>query len=354
MTEVHFVVPDDIDDPRRPSGGNTYDREVCRELRSIGWSVREYPIPGVWPERDAASLAALAEVVERIPDDAVMLVDGLIASPAPEVLVPQARRVRLVVLVHMLLGHRPGDAPGDARMRERSVLSAGVAVVTTSAWTRRRALELYSLPADRVYVAEPGVEAAELATPTGTGGALLCVAAVSFEKGHDVLLDALEMISELCWDCVCVGSLDRDFAFAEHVRHRALDGGLEHRVHFPGPRTGADLDRSYAAADLVVSAARAETYGMVLTEALARGLPLVAAEVGGVPEAIGYGAARIRPGLLVPPEDPTALAAALRFWLGDAGLRGRLRKAARERRGALFGWSRTASILSDVLAAVGQ
>jgi glycosyltransferase involved in cell wall biosynthesis len=354
VTAVHFVVPEGVDDPRRPSGGNTYDREVCRALSSIGWSMRKCPVPGAWPRRDAASLAALAEVVQRIPDDAIMLVDGLIASTAPEVLVPHARRLRFVVLVHMLLGHRAGDAPGDTRTRELSALSAGVAVVTTSAWTQRRALELYSLPADLVHVAEPGVEAAELATPTGTGGALLCVAAVSFDKGHDVLLDALEMISELSWDCVCVGSLDGDVVFVEDARRRVLDSGLGHRVHFPGPRTGADLDRSYAAADVIVSASRAETYGMVLTEALARGLPVVAADVGGVREAIGYGAARIRPGLLVPPEDPTALAAALRGWLGDAGLRGRLRQAARERRGDLSGWSRTASILSDVLAAVGQ
>ena len=74
---------------------------------------------------------------------------------------------------------------------------------------------------------------------------------------------------------------------------------------------------------------------MVVTEALARGLPVVAAEVGGVPEALGHGADGDRPGLLVPPDDPAALAAALRAWLGDAELRARLRRAARERRASL-------------------
>ena len=91
-------------------------------------------------------------------------------------------------------------------------------------------------------------------------------------------------------------------------------------MYFLGPRTGADLDRSYAAADLMVLASRAETYGMVVTEALARGLPVVAAEVGGLTEALGHGADGIRPGLLVAPNDPGALGAALRAWLGDAGL----------------------------------
>jgi glycosyltransferase involved in cell wall biosynthesis len=121
-------------------------------------------------------------------------------------------------------------------------------------------------------------------------------------------------------------------------------------VYFPGPRTGADLDRSYAAADLMVLASRAETYGMVVTEALARGLPVVAAEVGGLPEALGHGTDGIRPGLLVPPDDPAALGAALRAWLGDAELRERLRRAACQRRQSLSGWSTTTSVVAGVLA----
>ncbi len=113
---------------------------------AIGWSVHEHAVPGCWPRPDAASCAALAGVVERIPDDAVVLLDGLVASTAPEVLVPQASRLRLVVLVHMPLGHRPAaDGADDARTRERAVLSVAAAVVTTSAWTRRRLLELYPL-----------------------------------------------------------------------------------------------------------------------------------------------------------------------------------------------------------------
>lgn len=352
MTAVHVVVPDGIDDPARPSGGNTYDRHLCDGLTSLGWSVHEHAVPGAWPRLEAAWLAGFADVVERIPDDAVVLLDGLLASAAPEVLVPQAGRLRMVVVVHMPLGHRPHDhGAGDARTRERAALAAAAAVVTTSAWTLRRLRELYPLlSADRMHVAEPGVEAAEVATGTAAGGALLCVAAMTPGKGQDVLLDALAATQDLAWHCVCVGSLDRDPAFAEGLRRRSRHAGLGDRVSFPGPRTGADLGRSYAAADLMVLASRAETYGMVVTEALARGLPVLAAEVGGLPEALGHGADGIRPGLLVPPEDPAALGAALRDWLQDAELRARLRRAARERRTSLPGWSTTASVVAGVLA----
>jgi glycosyltransferase involved in cell wall biosynthesis len=329
VTEVHVVVCEGIDDPARPSGGNAYDRKVCRGLAALGWSVHEH----------ASSPTTLGRTVERIPDGAVVLVDGLLASPSPELLVPAAGRLRLVVLVHLPLEDE----------RERAVLAAATAVVTTSAWTRRRLLELYGLPAERVHVAEPAVDGAELAPGTRAGGELLCVAAVTPGKGHDVLVDALAPAAGLDWRCTCVGSLDRDPAFAERVLRRVLDGGLRDRVSFPGPRVGVELDRAYASADLLVLASRGETYGMVVTEALARGLPVVAAEVGGVGEALGHGADGSRPGLLVPPDDPAALEDALRAWLADPELRERLRRAARERRGSLRGWATTTAAVAGVL-----
>ena len=93
---------------------------------------------------------------------------------------------------------------------------------------------------------------------------------------------------------------------------------------------------------------------MVVTEALARGLPVIAAGVGGVPEAMGHGADGNPPGLLIPPGDSAALGAALRAWLGDADLRQRLRQAARERRASLSRWSTTTSIVAGVLAGAAR
>jgi glycosyltransferase involved in cell wall biosynthesis len=327
VTEVHVIVPEGVDDPARPSGGNTYDRRVCDGLTALGWSVREHAVPDT---------AAVARALARIPDGALVLLDGLIASPAPDALVPEADRLTQVVLLHMPLG--------DAR--EREVLEAAAAVVVTSEWARRRLGELYGL---RVHVAEPGVDAAGLAPGTAAGDALLCVAAVTPGKGHDVLLDGLVTVGDLPWRCTCVGSLDCDPVFAGEVRRRAPD-----RVRFTGPRTGAELDRAYAEADLLVLPSRAETYGMVVTEALARGLPVLASDAGGVTEALGHGGA----GLLVPPGDPAALGAALRRWLGDAELRGRLRRAARDRRATLRDWEATAEdvggVLADVAAVVAR
>jgi glycosyltransferase involved in cell wall biosynthesis len=332
----HFIVPAGIDDPARPSGGNTYDRQVRNGLAAAGWTVHVHEV--------SAPRAPLAQTLARIPDGSVVLLDGLVASPAPDVLVPESRRLHLVVLVHMPLGQNEPDE------REGAVLSAAASVLTTSAWARSVLLANYSLPGDRVHVAEPGVEPAELATGTDTGGSLLSVAAVIPGKGHDVLVAALASLAGRHWRCLCVGSLERDPDFVASLRRRAFDGGMDGRVRFSGALPEEDLARSYAEADLLVLPSRSETYGMVVTEALARGLPVVAADVGGVPQAMGHGADGTRPGVLVPPEDPAALGDALRAWLGDADLRRRLRRAARERRESLVDWSRTTAAVSDVLA----
>ena len=384
-TAVHFVVPDGIADLARPSGGNAYDRRICRGLAGIGWSVHERAVAGSWPWPDPVAGAALSGVVTGIPDDAVVLIDGLIASTVPEILVPEARRLRLVVLVHMPLGAGPLDAgpldagpldagpldarpldagpldswtPGtrsaDARIQEHAVLSAAVAVITTSSWTRSWLLDRYALDPDRVHVAEPGVDAADLAPGTEMGAELLCVAAVTPQKGHHVLLAALAAVTDLPWHCTCVGSLHREPIFVEHLGDQARMAGIAERVTFTGARTGADLSSAYAAADVLVLASRAETYGMVVTEALARGVPVIATAVGGLPEALGHGAGGSRPGLLVPPDDPIALAAALRDWLEDANLRWRLREAAQERRTTLSGWSDTSERISRILADVAS
>ena len=347
MSTVHFIVPAGIDDPARPSGGNAYDRRIAGGLTAAGWTVHVHEVPGSRPWPDARALGALAAVLAGVPDGALVLLDGLVASPAPEVLTSERERLRLAVLVHMPLGHGTGNR--DAREREGAALSAAACVVTTSAWARRALLELYSLPGERVHVAEPGVDPADLAPGTATAGTLLSVAAVIPGKGHDVLLDALAPLTGFDWQCHCVGNLERDPAFVGRLRRRVLHQGMDGRVRFAGPQGEADLARTYAAADVLVLASRAESYGMVVAEALARGLPVVAAEVGGVPEAVGYGTDGTRPGLLVPPGDPAALRNALRSWLEDGALRRRLRAAARERRASLTDWSATTTAVADAL-----
>jgi glycosyltransferase involved in cell wall biosynthesis len=357
LRSVHVVVPADVADETVPSGGNTYDRRICQGLAAIGWSVGELPVAGSWPRPDAVARAALARSLAAVPDGGLVLLDGLVACGVPEVVVPAARRLRLAVLVHMPLADEAGLVASVAReldARERGTLRAAGAVVATSPWAAGRLVAHHGLAAERVHAVVPGTDPAPVAPGTDGASQLLCVAAVTQGKGQDVLVGALAQVADLHWSCVLVGALRRDPAYVDRVRAMVDRHGLGDRVLLVGPRTGAALADSYARADLLVLPSRTETFGMVVTEALARAIPVLATDVGALPQTLGHAPDGTVPGLLVPPADVPALAATLRRWLGDEPLRHRVRAAAASRRAAVGGWADTSRTLADVLDALRE
>lgn len=331
---LRVVLPSSVDDPASPSGGNRYDRAVCDRL-ARSRDLREITLAGGWPRPADGDRRAAARALADIPDKSLVLLDGLVACGIPEVLEPEAKRLRLVVLVHLPLGDEGPAAAGLVPL-ERRALHAAARVVATSAGAGRRLVELHDLPPDKVFVAPPGVDPAPPAVPRSDGGRLLCVAAVTHRKGQDVLVEALGRLDDLSWTCTFIGANDGTWKETPRIR-------------FAGPRTGNALDASYAEADLLVLPSRAETYGMVVTEALARGIPVLGTRVNGVPEALGTAPDGTIPGWLVPPGDPAALAGALRDWLTGPGLRHRWRTAALARRPTLRDWDETTRLLNEVL-----
>jgi glycosyltransferase involved in cell wall biosynthesis len=349
---AYVVLPGDIDDATSPSGGNVYDRRLTQTLAAAGRPLHELPVRGSWPRPDAAAREALSGALAALPDGAVVLLDGLVACGVPDIVVPQTRRLRTAVLVHLPLADETGLDPAAATALdalERETLHAAAAVVATGPWAARRIAERHALPADRVHVVTPGTDPAPLAPGTDGGTRLLCVASLTPRKGHDLLVEALAAVADLPWTCRCVGPLGRDPEHVTRVRELIARHGLGDRVRLTGPLTGDPLAAEYAAADLLVLPSRAETFGMVVTEALMRGTPVLASAAGGVPDALGLAPDGNPPGLLVPPDDTTELAAALRRWLDDAELRGRLRTAARRRRDTLHDWKHASRRMDAVL-----
>ncbi|MFF4752040.1 glycosyltransferase family 4 protein [Streptomyces sp. NPDC002514] len=352
LRTVHFVLPGGVDDPAAPSGGNAYDRRLCRDLPGFGRQVVRHAVAGRWPRPGPAARAELTRRLGELPDGSVVLLDGLVACGVPETVVPEATRLRLAVLVHLPLGDETGLAPSVAAgldAGERAVLRAVPAVIATSEWAVRRLVAHHGLAPERVHVAVPGADLAPLATGTDGVSHLLCVAAVTPRKGQHRLVEALAAARDLPWTCVCVGGLGQDPAYVARLRTLIERYGLADRLRLAGPRTGAGLDARYAAADLLVLTSYAETYGMAVTEALARGVPVLATDVGGLPEAVGRAPDGEVPGILVPSADPAAFAAALRHWFGEPAVRRRLKAAARGRRAALDGWATTAHRVAGVL-----
>jgi len=167
------------------------------------------------------------------------------------------------------------------------------------------------------------------------GGALLVGAAGRFQKvkGYDVLIDAFGLVPL---------SIDaRLVLFGDGPERAALEARAgahpdPSRVVFAGHVD--DIASGLAAVDLLVVPSRHEGMPMTLLEGMALGRAIVASNVGGIPEAVVDGVS----GVLVAPEDPAALAAAIVRLLGDAALRERLGTAARERALAEFSADRMA------------
>jgi glycosyltransferase involved in cell wall biosynthesis len=257
-----------------------------------------------------------------------------------------------VLLVHLPLGLGVGGSLPRPDL-EAGAMAAVSAVVCTSGWTRDWLADAYELPASMLHVVVPGADKSPLTEGSPSGERLLSVGAITPVKGHDVLVSALSALTDLRWSWTLVGaSVDADHA--TRLWGSLWEARLDDRVTLAGALTGADLAAAYAGADLLVLPSRHETYGIVASEALARGVPVLATDVGGVREALGSPTGSPVPGLLVPSDDPGALAQALRSWLSSGVLRSRLRSLAAERRAGLEGWDVAAASVELVLAEVSS
>jgi glycosyltransferase involved in cell wall biosynthesis len=167
-------------------------------------------------------------------------------------------------------------------------------------------------------------------------------------KGHDVLVEALARVRDLPWSACWAGSPDRDRAFAAEVRAALRQARLGDRIELAGEVDASALDRIYGGASVFVLPSRFEGYGMAFTEALARGLPVVATTGGASPHTVPSDA-----GILVPPGDVDALAEALRTVLLDVHRRASLARAARAHAGRLPDWEEACDRFADALRELG-
>ncbi len=225
------------------------------------------------------------------------------------------------------------------------------AVVTVSAFNVRH-LALHLPTAPLAFVPNgvptfPPVTSPASDVPTGP---VLCVARLVEKKGIDVLIDAIAILrdrnTELTVEIIGGGPLD------EALRARAHGAGLDDVIHFVGPQPSDVVDAAYRRCSMVVLPCRVAADGdrdgmpTVILEAMARGLPVISTDVVGISEAVRSG----HTGLLVPPDDPGALAKAIDELFHDPDLRSRLGAGARELVTTVYDPGRSAALLLDVFA----
>ena len=344
MTDVVFAVPGSL---QARTGGYAYARKLLKLVPEYGINLSHLPLPGGFPHPTREELAAAAKALAAV--NSVLMVDGLAYGALPAAML-STLRAPLVPLVHHPLALETGlDAATQAKLfaSEAAALRTARSVVSSSKLTARLLQIDYGVPAERIAIAEPGNDPAPRASGTGGPVTLLAVGAVSPRKGFDILVAALSTLADVDWRLTIAGSLERSPEAVAALRTAIAESGLAHRVTLAGAVDEAALDGLYDAADIVVSPSLFEGYGMVLTEAMARGLPLVASTGGAADETMPD-----EVGLKVPPGDVGALAAALRAMTGDPALRKSYAEAAWAAGQKLPRWSDTAAKVAAVLKAL--
>ncbi len=343
MSEIVFAIPGDIG---LPTGGYGYDRRVLREWRESGVAARHLALPGSFPSPTEPDLAKAGELLLSQPRASVILADGLAFGALPEALVAELEG-RLVALVHHPLGFETGLEPGRAAAllaSETSALRHADAVIVTSPATKRLLVTEFAVPETRVAVALPGVDPAPRAAGSPAGGPLhlLAVGAIVPRKGYGILVSALAAIADRPWRLTIIGTTRRAPETVAALARQIELAGLSERITLAGTVGDEELARAYDGADLFVMPSLFEGYGMVLTEALARGLPILCTTGGAAAETAPGDAA-----LKVPAGDASALAKALRRLIDAPDERSRMADAAWASAAGLPRWRDTAAIVAE-------
>jgi glycosyltransferase involved in cell wall biosynthesis len=351
MTEAVFAIPGDID---LRTGGYAYDRRVLALLPRFGVAVRHLALPGGYPAPAPEELAATARAFAQVPQEAVLLVDGLAYGAMPPEVIGEARGP-IVALVHHPLCLETGLPPGrraELKALEAAALALARHVVVTSATTARTVATLLGVPREKITVAEPGTSPAPRAKAARTMAAirfpsrlrLLAVGSVVPRKGYDLLVQALARLAYLDWELVIAGACDRSPATTAALVSQIRRSMVRDRIRLAGPLDERALGALYAGTDLFVMSSLYEGYGMVLGEALVRGLPIVATTGGAASTTVPDRAA-----LKVPPGDIDALSRALRRAMTDAVLRRKLADAAWAAGRKLPRWDDTARVVAGAI-----
>ncbi|MBI4888540.1 MAG: glycosyltransferase family 4 protein [Acidobacteria bacterium] len=334
MPSIVIVAPGPLE---ARTGGYIFNRRIAEGLARLGWRVDVVALDASFPHPAPAALEHAAGALAAVPAGTITLIDSLALGAMPEIIVREASRLPVVALVHLPLAAAVGldpDAAARFEQGEGRALNA-VALIVVTGNAALSLLARYRVAPDRIVVVEPGTDRAALSSGSSDDGSveLLCVAAVTAGKGHEMLLTALSTVSDSRWRLTCAGSLERDPATARRVQATVARLGMADRVSFAGDVDRPELEQCYSRADVFVLATLRETYGMAVAEALAHGLPVVATATGAIPELVGHDA-----GLLAPVGDQTTLAEALARVIVDGGLRARLAEGARRRRDRLPTW----------------
>lgn len=343
-TIAYFLYPGELN---TRTGGYLYDKKVVDGLRAQGWTIHLRSLAGDYPFPDDAARQLALKCFADIPDNSLLIADGLALCVLPAEIKKHKERLKLVALIHHPLALEMGLSESQVHAlttSETQALELVDHVITTSQHTAET-LRQFGVTGDRVSVVFPGTEKSVKSLGSVDGGfRLICVATLNKRKGHAVLINALKLIEHLPWTLVCAGSCTRDPDTYNSLVEQTQTLGLTDRITFSGELDNDELNAEYQRADAFVLASYYEGYGMVLDEAIARGLPIIATSGGAIADTVPSSAA-----ILTSPGYVDELTEALRQYMENKTVRTQLREGACQARETLRTWQQTVTEFSTVL-----
>lgn len=343
------------------SGGLRYNQQLRQALHSQGLRNPVLSLPGDWNEPLSTDCRALTEQVDeavsRHDVDAVVI-DGLIGSACPELFGKASSLTRgtpRILLVHLSAAvaleiHASPDqetagqesAGQEAVQRERLAVHEADHVLTVSHWSAAELRRRYRRQDIRVAV--PGAEPPAAPAPAcrSTTPRLACVSAFLPVKNHRLLGDALEPLLDLDWKLTLAGPHHHSDYGREVVEELQLR--LPGRIVLRGMLPPTEVRELWEETDLLLLPSSVETYGMVVTEACAHGVPAF------VPAGTGAEEAAADAGVALEPHRPEQWTAALRDWMTQETTRGELQDRARRRQEQLPAWEAAAQVLRELIS----
>ena len=349
-----------IGDMNTVTGGYLYERTVISYLRSKGVQIDVISLPRVPFPYLLHLVSNLALVVRFFRKDYDIVLEDQMAHPALFLFnfwLSYVKRTKIVVIVHLLWWKA---TTGFWKRRyvkfvEKIMLKRVHVIVANSQHTKNELVEKMGIPSTAVRVVYPGFDLPKADSggipPTRTTNSikLLSVANVNPCKGLDTLVAALHRLNDPAITLDVVGDASQDRAYSKQLKACIARWRLDDRVLFHGVQTPQNLSRFYAEVDIFVLPSLYESFGIVVAEAMAFGLPIIASRVGGIPELVTDG----ENGLLVPPQNSEALAEAISKLASDPELRERFGRASREKSQNLNTWDDCCEQLFRLLSAIG-
>jgi len=204
------------------------------------------------------------------------------------------------------------------------VLAHAAHVIVPSGYIGRLLASEFGIASENITVAQPGAEQALAQRTPSSPPLIMSVGVLALRKGHDVLIDALAQITDLPWRAEIIGK-PHEPETAQALSTQITESGLTSRVMLTGELDNDALHTRYQQASIFALATRYEGYGIVFND---------------------------EAGILVPRDDATALADAIRRILTDSAYASELAHKSSLKAAALPSWEDTAALFRDVLLRV--